>query len=185
VDADFALRIQRLGTVRLRILGPDGSPFGERVTFSRVQERDGQTWWITLRGQRREDGRWDFRLEEGERRIGVHREGWRSEPDPVPALVAEGKVVEVECRMLRLGTILLTVLDGRGVPVTDCEVRCGAPGKEPRRVHARAMGEGVFRVRVDPGRTAVRVTRGEASAGPVEVDVKGGQAAAVTVRLEP
>ncbi len=185
IDADFVLRVRRLGTLRLRILEPDGKVAAKGVSFTRVVSKNGKDWYVTLRGKRGEDGRFDFALEEGERRVSVHRDGYRTEPKLASATVKAGEVVEAEVRLVQLGEILVTVVDEAGTPLEGATVFLKTGKSEQERLPAKFLGKGVYRVRTDPGKRRIVVQHEVTESLPVDVVVEAGKSTAVRVEMGP
>ncbi|MHC4547377.1 MAG: sigma-70 family RNA polymerase sigma factor [Planctomycetota bacterium] len=88
VDLDFALETKILGTLRLRILAPDGSP-ATRPTFCRADEDD---WVMDVRGKRVEKGVYEFPLHLGARTVLVYAKGYRQER--VEVIIEKDQIVE-------------------------------------------------------------------------------------------
>ena len=87
-DVDFALKAPVEGKLRLRVLGPDGK--GARgLTFS--IETD-ENLWTSVRRRHLGDGVYEFALEVGERKLGVHRDGFDDET--VEVTIGKGRTAE-------------------------------------------------------------------------------------------
>jgi hypothetical protein len=180
---DFELRVKRLGIVRLRILGTDGKPVVSGLSFCSVDKRDGQDWWTTLRSTRIVDGAFEFEFDKGKRRIAVMKKGHRTDPEEVSAVVEEGRTVEATCRLVRQGSIIVTVLDAAGQPVEKPIIKAGRGTGEAKVVGYRSLRNGVFEVWIDPGEVTLVASRGATVADPVKVVVKAGESVSASFRL--
>jgi hypothetical protein len=127
---------------------------------------------------------WLFAFDAGARRMSVYREGYRMEPAEIAVEIEEGKTVSKECRLVLLGTVMVTVLDPSGAPVTTGVRfrRRTADGKTPA-AYGRHMGDGIYHIRLDPGETTILVSTKAAAAEPIAVEVKAGKTVAVTASL--
>ena len=92
---DFALSTRTLGTLRLRVLEPDGSP-ATGVTFSRAT-RNGST---SLHGKQVGDGIHEFPMEVGPRVVRVYRKGFIA--DDVVVTISARQTVEHEVQLRRV-----------------------------------------------------------------------------------
>jgi hypothetical protein len=91
-NVDFALTTRTLGTLRLRVLEPDGSP-ASGLYFSQAVGNLS----TTLHGTQVGDGVYEFQMEIGAREVSVIRKGFVA--DPVNVTIRTGTTVEREVQL--------------------------------------------------------------------------------------
>jgi len=92
-NVDFALTTRTLGTLRLRVLEPDGSA-ATGLYFSKAI---GKTSTVTLHGKEVGNGIYEFQMEIGARVVFVDRKGFVA--DPVEVTIATGTTEEREVQL--------------------------------------------------------------------------------------
>jgi len=91
-NVDFALTAVTLGTLRLRVLEPDGSP-ATGLYFVRTVGKTS----VSLHGKEMGAGVWEFQMEVGAREVSVFRKGFAA--DPVKVTIKVGATVEREVQL--------------------------------------------------------------------------------------
>jgi hypothetical protein len=183
VGLDFELQAKRLGTLRLRIVGPDGKAAPKGLDFSRVNHRDGKKWWTTLRPTRRVDGAYEFDFDEGERRVAVYLKGWRPEPEEVVAKIVMGKTVEKTCTMIRQGAVIVTVRDAAGEAVEKPIIWAMRRGEKEKIANRWPLRDGGSEIWLDPGEVTIHARLGDARTNEVTVRVKIGESVSAELQL--
>ncbi|MHC4137091.1 MAG: carboxypeptidase regulatory-like domain-containing protein [Planctomycetota bacterium] len=92
-NVDFALTVRALGTLRLRVLEPDGTP----ATGLSFGQRSGRNSGRSLHGKEVGDGIFEFQLEVGAREVYVTRGGFVA--DPVNVTIKTGATEEREVQL--------------------------------------------------------------------------------------
>ncbi|MHC4819122.1 MAG: hypothetical protein ACYTF8_13820, partial [Planctomycetota bacterium] len=87
-DVDFALPTRVEGKLRLRVLGPDGK--GARGLTFMIETDD--NLWTDVRRRHLGKGVYEFRVQVGERKLSVHRDGFEAES--VEVTIEKGKTAE-------------------------------------------------------------------------------------------
>jgi hypothetical protein len=180
-DIDFAMETRRYGTLRLRVLLPDGEPAGDLEVglLRRVGDR---VVSLTVPSEERGPGLLDLTLEEGTRELSVGKPGYRADPEPIVVDVLPEAVVERTVRLVRTGEVRLTVIEPDGSQAETARVLL-VEGETSRPLTVRRLGAGVFRVFPDPGERVLRVETDTGLSDPVRVVVDPEAAVAREVRL--
>jgi RNA polymerase sigma-70 factor (ECF subfamily) len=180
-DIDFAMEVRRYGTLRLRVLLPDGEPAGD-LEFGLLRRVNDKVVSLTVPLEERGPGLFDLTLEEGAREVSIGKPGYRADPELVVVDVLPEAVVERTVRLVRTGEIRLTVIEPDGSQAETARVLL-VEGETNRPLIARRLGAGVFRVFPDPGERILRVETDTGLSYPVRVVVDPEAAVAREVRL--
>jgi RNA polymerase sigma factor (sigma-70 family) len=178
-DVDFPMETRNLGTLRLTVTAPDGSPV-DKLMFVNVVGDSSTTLHRSGGGP---GGVHIFQLEAGTRKVGAYRAGYRADPDPVSVEITAGKTVEAKMVMHRLVAIMLKVTEPDGLPAKKLSVMVTRADGKPRPAYARPKGEGAFLLWLDPGKMTLRVSTKTGTSDPIEVTLAPNETVEETILL--